>query len=76
MKRFQATELAADSLTCLDVLVEDIGVVILCELMSVDLRIVYLFRVLGVKMRKTPTCYSGQTASAPKRLKKEPTLNQ
>lgn len=45
----QRTELARDSLTGLDVLVEDIRVVIFCELMPVDLRIIYLFGVLRVK---------------------------
>lgn len=48
----QRTELARDSLTGLDVLIEDIRVVIFCELMSVDLSIIYLFRVLRVKKTK------------------------
>lgn len=48
----QRTELARDSLTGLDVLIEDIRVVIFCELMSVDLSIIYLFGVLRVKKTK------------------------
>lgn len=62
----QRTELARDSLTGLDVLIEDIRVVIFCELMSVDLSIIYLFGVLRVKKKTKKTYCRGHTVSAQK----------